>query len=195
MLMPLAEFGSNEGGISQPVEGSREHSLVIPNVRPGHYRLRVESGVGFAASVLSGGTDLLRQPLVVGLGGADSPIEVTLRDDGAEVTGTVEDATKTDRRPDQSQDFTTQYHVYFVPVRESAGQFRQMVGGPDGSFTQEQLPPGAYRVLAFDRVQEDLAYANEEALRKFESKAQVVHVTAAQKERLRLRIIQGSDSQ
>ena len=195
MLMPLAEFGSNEGGISQPVGGSREHSLVIPNVRPGHYRLRVESGVGFAASVQSGGTDLLRQPLVVGLGGADSPIEVTLRDDGAEVTGTVEDATKTDRRPDQSQDFTTQYHVYFVPVRESAGQFRQMVGGPDGSFTQEQLPPGAYRVLAFDRAQEDLAYASEEALRKFESKAQVIHVSAGQKERLRLKLIPGSDSQ
>jgi hypothetical protein len=195
MLMPLEEFGSNEGGISQPMEGSRERSLVIPNVRPGHYRLRVESGVGFAASVLSGGTDLLRQPFVVGLGGADSPIEVTLRDDGVEVTGTVEDATKTNRRPDQSQDFSTQYYVYFVPVGGSAGQFRQTMGGPDGSFTQEQLPPGAYRVLAFDRAQEDLAYANEEALRKFESNAQVIRFTAGQKERLRLTVIPGSDSQ
>jgi hypothetical protein len=195
MLMPLEEFGSNEGGSSQPMEGSPERSLVIPNVRPGHYRLRVESGVGFAASVLSGGTDLLRQPFVVGLGGADSPIEVTLRDDGVEVTGTVEDATKTSRRPDPGQDFRTQYYVYFVPVGGSAGQFRQTMGGPDGSFTQEQLPPGAYRVLAFDRAQEDLAYANEEALRKFESKAQVMHVTAGQKERLRLKVIPVSDSQ
>jgi len=195
MLMPLEEFGSNEGGISQPVEGSREHSLVIPNVRPGRYRLRVESGVGFAASVLSGGTDFLRQPLVVGMGGSGSPIEVTLRDDGAEVTGTFEDPAKTDRRPGQTFDFSTQYHVYFVPVGESAGQFRQTMGGPDGSFTQVQLPPGAYRVLAFDRAQEDLAYASEEALRKFESKAQVIHVTAGQKEHLRLKLISGSDSQ
>ena len=195
MLMPLEEFGADEGGISQPVEGSREHSLVIPNVRPGRYRVRVESGVGFAASVLSGGTDLQRQPLVVGMGGSSSPIEVTLRDDGAEVTGTVEDPTKTDRRPGQTFDFSTQYHVFFVPVGESAGQFRQTIGGPDGSFTQEQLPPGAYRVLAFDRAQEDLAYANEEALRKFDSKAQVIHVTAGQKERLRLKVIPGSDSQ
>jgi hypothetical protein len=129
------------------------------------------------------------------LGGADSPIEVTLRDDGVEVRGTVEDATKTNRRPDQRQEFSTQYYVYFVPVGGSTGQFRQTMGGPDGSFTQVQLPPGAYRVLAFDRAQEDLAYANEEALRKFDSKAQVIHVTAGQKERLRLKVIPGSDSQ
>src|SRR6266478_5310207 len=195
LLMPLEDFGSAQGGVSQPMEGVREHTLVIPNVSPGRYRVRVEPGVGFAASVLSGGTDLLRQSLVVSLGGAGSPIEVTLRDDGAEVTGTVEDPAKTDRKPRQTFDFSTQYHVFFVPVGESAGQFRQTIGGPDGSFTQEQLPPGAYRVLAFDRAQEDLAYANEEALRKFDSKAQVIHVTAGQKERLRLKVIPGSDSQ
>jgi hypothetical protein len=195
MLMPLEDFGSAQGGVSQPMEGVREQALVIPNVSPGRYRVRVEPGVGFAASVLSGGTDLLRQPLVVGMGGPSSPIEVTLRDDGAEVTGTVEDPAKTDRRPGQTFDFSIQYHVYFVPLGGSAGQFRQTIGGPDGSFTQMQLPPGDYRVLAFDRPQEDLAYASEEALRKFESKAQVIHVTPGQKEHLQLKLIPGSDSQ
>jgi hypothetical protein len=195
MLMPLEDFGPTQGGVSQPMEGVREHALVIPNVSPGRYRVRVEPGVGFAASVLSGGTDLLRQPLVVGMSGSSSPIEVTLRDDGAEVTGTVEGPAKKDRGPGQTLDFSTQYHVYFVPVVGSTGQFRQTIGGPDGAFTQQQLPPGAYRVLAFDRAQEDLAYAPEEALSKYESKAQVIHVTAAQKERLRLKLISGSDSQ
>jgi hypothetical protein len=195
MLTPLEDFGSAQGGVSQPMEGVREHALLIPNVSPGRYRVRVEPGLGFAASVLSGGTDLLRQPLVIGMGGSSSPIEVTLRDDGAEVTGTVEDPAKKDRGPGQTFDFSTQYHVYFVPVAGSTGQFRQTIGGPDGAFTQQQLPPGAYRVLAFDRAQEDLAYATEEALRKYESKAQVIHVTAAQKERLRLKLITESDSQ
>jgi hypothetical protein len=195
MLMPLEDFGAAQGGVSQPMEGVREHALVIPNVSPGRYRVRVEPGVGFAASVLSGGTDLLRQPLVVGMGGPSSPIEVTLRDDGAEVTGTVEDPAKTDRRPGQTFDFSIQYHVYFVPLGMSAGQFRQTIGGPDGSFTQMQLPPGDYRVLAFDRPQEDLTYASEEALRKFESKAQVIHVTPGQKEHLQLELIPGNDSQ
>jgi hypothetical protein len=195
LLMPLEDFGSAQGGVSQPMEGVRDHALVIPNVSPGRYRVRVEPGIGFAASVMSGGTDLLRLPLVVGMGGSISPIEVTLRDDGAEVTGTVEDPARTDRRPGQTFDFSTQYHVYFVPVGGSAGQFRQTIGGPDGSFTQMQLPPGDYRALAFDRPQEDLAYASEEALRKFESKAQVIHLTAGQKERLQLKLILGNDSQ
>lgn len=193
-LTPIEEFGSAQGGVSQPVEGTQEHALVIQNVRPGRYRVRVTSGVGFAASILSGGTDLLHQPLAVGMGGSNSPIEVTLRDDGAEVNGTVEDATRRDRRPDQNEDGTPQYHVYFVPVGGSPGQFRQTIGGPDGTFAQEQLPPGTYRVLAFDREQEDLEYASEEALRKFESKGQIIHIGAGQKERLRLRLIPGSDS-
>ena len=195
LLMPLEDFGSAQGGVSQPMESVREHALVIPNVSPGRYRVRVEPGIGFAASVLSGGADLLRQPLVVGMGASSAPIEVTLRDDGAEVTGTVEDPAKADRRPGQTFDFSTQYHVYFVPVGESAGQFRQAMGGPEGSFTQMQLPPGDYRVLAFDRPQENLPYASEEALRKLESKAQVIHVTAGQKEHLQLKPIPGSDSQ
>jgi hypothetical protein len=176
------------------MEGVREHALVIPNVSPGRYRVRVEPGVGFAASAQSGGTDLLRQPFVVGIGGASSPIEVTLRDDGGEVTGTVEDPAKADRRSGQGYDFSAQYYVYFVPVAESAGQFRQTIGGPDGSFRQAQLPPGAYRVLAFDRAQEDLGYASEEALRKFDSRAQVIHVNAGQKTQLRLKLIPGGDS-
>jgi hypothetical protein len=180
MLMPMEEFGSGEARMSEPGEGTEEHALVVQNVRPGRYRVRVQPGAGYAASIVSGGTDLLRQPLVVGLGGWSSPIEVTLRDDGAEVDGKVEDE--------------TQDYVYFVPLGGGPGQFRQTVSAPDGSFGLAQLPPGTYRVLAFDRQQEDLAYTDAEALRKLESKGQVIRVDAGQKEHLRLRTIRGGDS-
>jgi len=181
MLMPIEEFGSGETRMSEPGEGTEEHALVVQNVRPGRYRVRVQAGAGYAASIMSGGTDLLRQPLVVGLGGWGSPIEVTLRDDGAEVDGKVED---------ESQDY-----VYFVPLSGGPGQFRQTVSAPDGSFGLAQVPPGTYRVLAFDRQQDDLAYTDAEALRKLESKGQVIQVDAGQKEHLRLRTIREGDSQ
>jgi hypothetical protein len=58
-----------------------------------------------------------------------------------------------------------------------------------------QLPPGTYRVLAFDSQQNDLAYADPEALQKLESKGQIIHLDAGQKEHLQLRIIPGGDSQ
>jgi hypothetical protein len=181
MLTPIEEFGSAEVGASQPVEGSTEHALVIQNVHPGRYRVRVESAVGFAASVLYGGTDLLHEPLVVGSGGLSSPIEVTLRDDGAATDGKVEGG--------------AQSYVYFLPVDGSSGQFRATYSTPDGSFSQEQLPPGTYLVLAFDSLQEDLAYANQEGLRNFESQGQIIRVAAGQKEHLRLKIISRGDSQ
>jgi len=44
-------------------------------------------------------------------------------------------------------------------------------------------------VLAFDRQQPDLEYASEEALSKYEAKAQVIRVVAGQKEHLQLPLI------
>ena len=181
MLMPVEEFGSGEMRVSEPWEGSAGHTLVVKNVRPGRYRVRVQTGAGYAASVQSGGIDLLRQPLVMGMGGSSAPIEITLRDDGAEVEGKIEDK--------------TQSFVYFVSLGGGPGQFHLAVTAPDGSFGLAQLPPGTYRVLAFDRQQEDLAYADAEAMRKLESKGEVIQLEAGQKEHLRLRIIQGGDAQ
>jgi hypothetical protein len=180
-LIPVGDFGSGETAVSQQVENAPDSPPIIPNVRPGHYRVSVGTGAGFVASIVSGGTDLLRQPLVVGLGGLSSPIEVTLRDDGAEVDGKVEDA--------------TECHVYFLPLADSSGQFREANSTRDGSFALAQLPPGTYRVLAFESQQNNLAYADAEALRKLESAGQVIHVDAGQKEHLRLRIIPGGDAQ
>ena len=180
-LAPMDEFGSGEGGAAQRLEGNPENTLIIPNVRPGRYHVRAETGAGFAASILCGGTDLMHEALVVGLGGVSSPIEVTLRDDGAEVDGKAEGA--------------TQGYLYFLPVGESSGQYRTMTSNSDGSFTVAQLPPGSYLVLAFDSAQADLAYTNQEVLKNFESQGQIIHVAAGQKEHLRLKVITRGDSQ
>jgi hypothetical protein len=192
-LTPIEEFAGESGAWSQPVDDSQQHALIIQNVHPGRYRVNVQTGAGYAAEVVAGETDLLRQPLVVGLGGSNSPIEVTLRDDGAEVDGTLKDATKTDRGPEQDEDAQPSYYVYFLPVTGSGGQFREMFGLPDGSFRQEQLPPGTYHVLAFDREQDDLVGASEETLRKFVSAEQLIEVAPGQKESLSLKVISGDD--
>src|SRR5882724_1093897 len=172
-LAPMEEFGSGEGGASQRLEGEPENTLVIPNVRPGRYRVRAETGAGFVASILCGGTDLMHEALVVGPGGMSSPIEVTLRDDGAEVDGKAESA--------------NQYYVYFLPVGESFGKYRTMASNLDGSFTVGQLPPGTYRVIAFDSAQEDLS--------NFDSQGQIIHLAAGQKEHLRLKVITRGETQ
>ena len=135
-----------------------------------------------------------RQPLVVGLGGSTPPIEITVRDDGAQVEGTIEATTTTDvpragfDSPGQSPG-----HVYFVPMADSPGQFSMAWVSPDGKFRLQQLPPGAYRVLAFDRQQPDLEYASDEVMSQYDSKAQVIRVVAGQKEHLRLPLITANE--
>src|SRR4029077_8973451 len=122
------------------------------------------------------------------------PIEVTLRDDGAAVTGTIENA----RNPIQPRTQTnedSETYIYFLPVSGNSGQFRGVTGGPDGTFEEEQVPPGTYLVLAFGREHEELAYSSQEVLHKLEPQGQVIHLNAGQKDHLRLRIAQESDSQ
>jgi hypothetical protein len=181
VLQSVEEFGAAETVVSEPMPGTQEHTLLIANIRPGRYRVHVQSGIGYAASVVYGGSNLMRQPLVVGLGGASQPIEITLRDDGAEVEGKVEEA--------------SEGHIYLVPLEQDSGEFREINTAPDGSFGLGQVPPGTYRVLAFDTRQGDLAYNDAEAMRKFESKGEVVHLEAGQKEHLKLKQIMGGEAQ
>lgn len=178
-LQSIEEFGSAGTLMSEPAPGTQEHALIIQNIQPGRYRVRVQSGVGYAASVLYGQTNLLRQPLVVGFGGSSQPLEITLRDDGASVDGKIEEAVEA--------------HVCLLPLDEGSGEFRVFGTGPDGSFGLSQLPPGTYRVLAFDSWQNDLAYNDAETMRKLESKGQVIHLEAGQNEHLKLKLLSGGD--
>jgi hypothetical protein len=181
VLQSVEEFGAGEAAVSEPMPGTQEHTLLIPNIRPGRYRVHVQSGVGYAASVVYGGSNLLRQPLVVGLGGASQPMEITLRDDGAEVDGKM--------------DAAGEGQVYFVPLDESSGEFREGQSTPDGSFDVAQVPPGTYLVLAFIGQHNELAYADAEAMRKLVSKGQVIHLEAGQKAHLSLKPLGDGDLQ
>jgi hypothetical protein len=192
-LFPIEDFGSGEAATSQQA-GDQAGSLFIQNVHPGRYRVVVQSTVGYPASVSSNGSDLLREPLVIGVGGANAPIELTIRDDGAQVQGTIEeDAGNNGAKPNQ-RDTGSQFFVYFLPL-DGIAQFRQTFAGDSGTFLQEQLPPGSYCVLVFDRQQMDLEYASEEATRKYESRGQVITVEAGQKKQLRVRPVREGEPQ
>ena len=183
-LLPVENYGAaGRASLRHPQDPQDDSPLMLEHVQPGRYRVLVSTPVGFASSITSGGTDLLTQPLVVPAGGAISPIEITLRDDGAEVEGAIEDA------PSPGASRQSQGQVYFIPVADGEGQVRIAWLSPEGKFQLRQLPPGAYRVLAFNHLQPDLEYQNAEAMSKYDSKAQVLRVTPGQKAHLRLQSI------
>src|SRR4030088_2326189 len=89
MLEPADDFGVGPQ-VSLRDPRRADDALVIEGAPAGSYWVRVNSSRGSPASIRSGTLDLQHQPLVVGAGGTASPIEITMRDDTAEISGTVE---------------------------------------------------------------------------------------------------------
>jgi hypothetical protein len=192
-LFPLDEsHGGHAFGARRP-ESPNDDSVQIENVRPGSYRVQVNSPLGYVASVSSGGTDLLHNPLVVPLGGTSSPIEITLRDDGGVLEGTIENwQTETPGRK-INQPGQRPSSVYLLSTTASGAQ--PLIGwvSQDGSFSVQQIPPGTYRAIAFDRQPLELEFTNEEAMKKYEAKSQVIEFGAGERKQLRLPLNSASD--
>ena len=191
-LISLDDFNTpNHGLTSRLPEGSSGQELTIPDVRPGRYQVQVYSGSGYPFSVQSGGKDLTRQPLVVGFGGEVPPIEVVLRDNGAQLNGTLdEDAPST---PSVDGSVTTPPRfVYLLPMSEG-GQPRNTQAW-QGAFRFDQIAPGAYLVLAFDRPRQDLPSGPGEAVQRLASRGQVIQVEPAQQLNVRVKVTM-SDSE
>ena len=75
--------------------------------------------------------------------------------------------------------------VYCIPAGNDGSPAREFSNLSGDSFTLQQLPPGDYRILAFDTPQQ-LEYRNPAAMRAYETKGQVVHLTAGQKLQVQL---------
>lgn len=207
-LDPADDFGTGRSVSLRNPTGPGDEALAIEGAAAGKYWVRVQSSRGYPASIRSGNLDLQHRPLVVGVGGAASPIEITMRDDTAEISGRIEGiAPAPQQRPGgaggglsggtggpsgPSGLGQSQMHVYCVPLADSGGQFTELWAHTDGTFDSPELAPGAYRVLAFDQVQTEIEYRNPEAMQAYDSKGSVVRLTGGQKERVTLQLISAS---
>jgi hypothetical protein len=193
MLEPADDFGMGRPVSQRRPASSGDEALAIDGAAPGRYWVHVQSSRGYAASIRSGNIDLLHQPLVVEMGGT-SPIEITMRDDLVEISGKVDGMIPPMQGPGNVTLSTapSSVHVYCVPLPDSGGQFTDIWVNSDGSFDSPQLPPGAYRLLAFDRAQTEMEYRNPEAMQAYDSKGTVIRVPGGQKERVTLQLISTS---
>jgi hypothetical protein len=192
-LFPLDESHAGNGVGARRLDNPDEDSLLFENLQPGAYRLHVVTPTGYVAAASSGGADLLRNPLVVPMGGASSPIEITLRDDGGVLEGTIENWRTETYGQKINQPGQRPSCVYLLPLSASAGQ--PLIGwvSQDGSFGVQQIPPGSYRAIAFDRQPLELEFTNEEAMKKYETKSQVIEFAARERKQLRLSLNSTSD--
>jgi hypothetical protein len=201
-LEPVDDINQGNRSEMHPPHGPYDESVIFGTVRPGRYWIRVDSPRGFAAAISAGDIDLLRHPLTV-RAGANLVVDVTMRDDGAEIAGSVEGLAAGSGAPGDAALRSgintggiargSPAHVYCLPLPASTGQFRQAWVAPGGNFDFQQVPPGAYRVLAFDRPHNDLDYQDVVTMRAYEGKGQVVRLAAGEKQELKLQVISGSE--
>lgn len=180
------EFAQQQFGSIRPPTGPNDDGLVLESVIPGRYWLRLHTGRGYVASATQGPTDLLHQPLTVGSGPA-APIEITVRDDFAELDGTVMPVAQSAPSGEASGD--PHVWIYCVPLPESAGAFTEFGVSGDGKFVSPQMAPGDYRILAFYSSHPQLPYRDPEAMKAYESKGTVVHLGAGQKATVQIQTV------
>ncbi len=165
----LNSVDSNEGllGSAGGPSVSNFSSQTVNNVTPGRYYVQVfPQANGYVYSAHSGGTNLLREPLVVPTEGSVPPIEITLRDDG----GAVKIHVNSSQPPVKAwavlaPEFAPRQTPVLLNVEPGTDR---LYGG---------LAPGDYKVYVFDST-DGLEYANPDVLSRYNAKAVRVSVTS-----------------
>jgi hypothetical protein len=143
-----------------------DSAWVLENVLPGKYWVLTYANQGYVASITAGGTDLSREPLVVGPGGTSAPINIMLRNDTATLSVRLKDA------PAMTADASPRAFFYLLPQFDLTSVVPE--SGPLVQTSQiSNLQPGTYRVIALDQAF-DLEYRNPKALEPFAGKGQTI---------------------
>jgi len=146
----------------------------IQNVSPGTYSLQVQAfNEWWVKSAKCGSVDLVTDDLTVVDGGTSAPIEITVRNDGASVSGTVSPAGIAE--------------VYLVQQRGKKN-FVKMAQEEQGNFVITGVPPGDYAVVAIEHG-EQIEYANPEVMNAYLSSAEHISVGPLGKATVNLNLV------
>jgi hypothetical protein len=111
-----------------------------------------------------------------------------MRDDGGKIEGTIPAIAQV-AAPADSPFTRSQAWVYCVPHASNAGQPHPLGVTPEGKFLSPALAPGDYLLLAFAEPQPYLPYRDSEAMKAYEVKGQIVHLSAGQTASVQLQLI------
>jgi len=172
------EFHQARGAALRPPTAPDDNSMVLENLEPGRYWLQLYPSRGYIASARMGDLDVLHEPIEM-TAGHSARVEIEMRDDTAEIDGSVTGAAE----PVEAVAGLAAplAWIYCVPLPDSAGQFQRLIASEEGKFNSPSIAPGAYRILAFSTPKEHLPYRDAEAMKAYETKGPVVHLSAGQK--------------
>lgn len=170
-ILLRSEDGNGGFSVSHPTPSG---DLIIDNLQPGRYYVQEQIFRGYVSSMTSGGVDLRDHLLIVNASNPPDPIDVSLRDDTATLTGNV--------LPGDGP--LPQMSFIVVLPTDSAGRYTQGFAGPDGKYAATNIPPGSYRVFAFRGQPVQLPYRDPEAMHHYDDKGIAITINASGSQQL-----------
>jgi 5-hydroxyisourate hydrolase-like protein (transthyretin family) len=170
-------FDSAENSLWSRVQGS-EHTYAV-NLPPGKYTLGLGRGAHLEHAWL-GSTDILTEGLTVGESGK-LQLELVACAELGQVAGTAVTA---------NGEPAAGATVVLVPeprFREQTQRFQDAATDQHGRFLIKEIPPGEYKVLAFEDV-EDGIWFDPDFLKKYEKAGEAVTIHAKQTESMKVTI-------
>jgi hypothetical protein len=156
-------------------------TFVLGSLGPGDYKLNVTKPADFyVKQARYGSSDILGRTFSIQRPGTDS-LHVVLSAFGGRIDGTVEDERAQPVRG---------VEVVLVPdrARDRIDLYQQIRTDQSGSFTMRGIPPGDYKLFAWDDI-EPFAFFDPDILRRAEPNATPVRVVESSKERVNVRLI------
>ncbi len=145
--------------------------FAINGVEPGHYWVQPMPSYGYVSRISSGGTDLLEHSLTVSASGGREPIDVTLRDDAATLSGNL-----------QTGDAAAQSRFTVLLLAEGGSRPVQTAFVPNSrEFTIGNIAPGSYRLFALSTYTRDFPYRDAKAMLPWLSKGKLITLAPGEK--------------
>ncbi len=167
------ESGPPAGSVVPP----GQNSATLQNVLPGSYAVELNPVMPwYVESARCGSTDLLRDNLVVTSGAPNCAIEIELRGDSATLAANI-----------VGDSLPSAAYLLLMP-ENGATRTETLYTQPNAALETPGLPPGRYRVMAVDRLDE-LEYTNREAMEPLLAKAQEITLQARKKTPVTLELI------
>jgi carboxypeptidase family protein len=154
--------------------GKDRDTFTIADTTPGTYRLEGTPPPPFyIKSAMLGGRDLTREEVLIGQSAGQ--LDIVIGDDGGSIEGVVQDS---DGQPAARA---------AVMAMQEGRSPRNFMGGADGHFRLANLPPGDYRIYAWDDITQ-VEYADPEWMKHHGGKGQSVTVSPGQTASLMLEL-------
>lgn len=190
-LYPADSQTTNMSGhnLEHPASSADNGYFELDNVLPGSYWVQAGGYQGYVNSITSGGADLMREPLVVGPGGAAEPIEINMSNDAGMISATINPNSLGNSSSNPGEGVMTLVYAYAIPQFPSTDPLAMAISQSTGTLSFSNLAPGTYRVIAFDKMQE-IDLDDPQAMARINSLGQTVTVDPGATASVQLDLVQ-----